>query len=258
MKKSLQYLIDKKRAGAPITVVTAYDYPTAKVLDEAGIDVILVGDSLGTNCLGYASEREVTIYDMIHHATAVRRAVENSFIIVDMPYGSVDTIDGALFNAKMLTDCGADCVKVEGWGEKSETVKSLRANGFTVCAHVGYNPQTHDKPKVFGKDEYQAAELMDGAELLSYAGAELIVLEMVPAELAGRLSVSLPIPTIGIGSGNRCDGQVLVVNDLLGLSQKIYKHARPFADFREAMYEAFKDYIDAVKSREFPGEENSW
>jgi len=258
MKKNLQYLVDKKRAGAPITVVTAYDYPTARILDEAGVDAVLVGDSVGTNCLGYKSERQVTIYDMIHHTAAVCRAVENAFIIADLPYGAADTIDGALFNSKMLTDCGADCVKIEGWGEKAEIVKCLHANGFTVCAHIGYNPQMHSKPQVFGKDEYEAAELMDSAKILCDAGASLMVLEMIPALLSEEVSKWLPTPTIGIGSGNRCDGQVLVVNDLLGMSPKIYKHARPFADFKELMYEAFKDYIDAVSAREFPGEDNSW
>jgi 3-methyl-2-oxobutanoate hydroxymethyltransferase len=258
MKKTLQYLVDKKCAGTPITVVTAYDYPTAKVLDEAGVDSVLVGDSVGTNCLGYRSEREVTIYDMIHHTSAVRRAVENAFVIADLPYGAADTIDGALFNAKMLKDCGADCIKVEGWGDKAEIIKSLCANGLTVCAHIGYNPQLHDKPQVFGKNEYQAAELMEGSRALCDAGASLIVLEMVPAKLSGDISAWLPVPTIGIGSGNKCDGQVLVVNDLLGLSKKIYRHARPFTNFKELMYEAFKDYIDAVETREFPGDDNSW
>ncbi|MCL2182518.1 MAG: 3-methyl-2-oxobutanoate hydroxymethyltransferase [Chitinispirillia bacterium] len=258
MKKTLQYLIDKKRAGTPITVVTAYDYPTAKVLDEAGVDSVLVGDSVGTNCLGYKSEREVTIYDMIHHTSAVRRAVDNAFIIADLPYGTANSIDGTLLNARMLTDCGADCIKVEGWSEKAEIVKSLRANDFTVCAHMGYNPQIHDKPGVYGKNEAQAAELMEGARALCNAGAEMMVLEMVPAKLSGEISAWLPMPIIGIGSGNKCDGQVLVVNDLLGISQKIYKHARSFANFRETMYEAIKDYMDAVKSREFPGEGNSW
>jgi len=258
MKKTLQYLLEKKRTGVPITVVTAYDYPTALVLDEAGVDVVLVGDSVGTNCLGYKSEREVTIYDMIHHTAAVCRAAKSAFVIADMPYGTADTICGALLNAKMLADSGADCVKVEGWSEKPEIIKSLRANGFTVCAHMGYNPQIHDRPQVFGKDEGQAADLFDGATALSDAGAGLMVLEMVPAELSDKISAALPIPTIGIGSGNKCDGQVLVVNDLLGLSKKIYKHARPFAGIRETMYEAFKDYIDAVKNREFPGDDNSW
>jgi 3-methyl-2-oxobutanoate hydroxymethyltransferase len=258
MKKNLQYLIDKKRRGAPITMVTAYDFPTARILDEADIDSVLVGDSLGTNVLGYASEREVTIGDMAHHTAAVCRAAKNAFIIADLPYGCADDADAALRCARMLADRGADCVKIEGWGERADIVKNLKAEGFTVCIHIGYNPQIHDKPGVFGKEADQADKLLGGAEILSEAGAELAVLEMVPKELAGKITKKLAIPTIGIGSGNECDGQVLVVNDLLGLSQKVFKHARTFANLKETMYEAFKDYQDAVKSREFPGDGNSW
>jgi 3-methyl-2-oxobutanoate hydroxymethyltransferase len=227
-------------------------------LDEADIDAILVGDSVGTNCLGYASEREVTINDMLHHTSAVCRAAKSAFVIADLPYGCADDMDSALRGSQMLTGCGADCVKVEGWGEKTAAIEKLTGSGVAVCAHMGYNPQIHDKPKVFGKDAEQAAALLDGAKALCGAGAKLIVLEMVPAELSAQISRALPIPVIGIGSGNRCDGQVLVINDLLGLSRKIFKHARPFANLREKMYEAFKDYADVVRSREFPGEENSW
>jgi len=258
MKKNIKYLLDKKRAGVPITMVTAYDFPTAQILDAAGIDAVLVGDSAGTNCLGHPSEREVTMDDMIRHTSAVCRGVKDAFVIADLPYGCADNAGDALANAKRLTDSGADCVKVEGWGEKAEIVRTLRGAGFTVCAHIGYNPQIHDRPRVFGKDAEQAAALLDGAKTLCCAGAELVVLEMVPAELAGRISAELTIPTIGIGSGNRCDGQVLVVNDLLGLSPKLFRHVRRFANLRETMSEAFRDYIDAVQSREFPGEENSW
>jgi len=258
MKKDLDYMIDKKRAGSPITMVTAYDFTAAKILDEADIDSVLVGDSVGTNYLGYKSEREVSISAMIHHTSAVCRAVKSAFIIADLPYGCADDIDSALRNSKLLADCGADCVKIEGWSEKAEIVNKLSDNEITVCAHIGYNPQIHDKPRVFGKDADQAAALLDGAKALCDAGAEMILLEMVPARLSGEISKALPVPIIGIGSGNLCDGQVLVINDLLGLSPKVFKHARPFTNLRDKMYEAFKDYADAVRSREFPGEENSW
>ena len=258
MKKTLQFLLDKKHARAPISMVTAYDFPTARALDEAEVDTVLVGDSLGTNCLGYASEREVTIGDMVHHTSAVRRGIKSAFVIADMPYGCADDAAGALANASKLTDCGADCVKIEGWGEKADIIRALCGAGIAVCAHIGYNPQIHDKPAVFGKSADQAAELMDGAKALCGAGAGLIVLEMVPAELSEKISAELTIPTIGIGSGNRCDGQVLVVNDLLGISPKVFKHVRAFADLKVTMREAFKDYISAVGSREFPGDKNSW
>jgi 3-methyl-2-oxobutanoate hydroxymethyltransferase len=258
MKKDMQYIINKKRAGDPITAVTAYDFPTARILDEADIDIVLVGDSVGTNALGYLSEREVTMDDMARHTSAVCRAVKSAFVIADLPYGCAYRIDDAARDASTLAGCGADCVKIEGWGEQAGIVKGLCGCGITVCAHIGYNPQIHDRPRVFGKDADQAAALYSGAELLRGAGAGLIVLEMVPRELAGKISKNLPIPAIGIGSGNLCDGQVLVVNDLLGLSPKVFRHARKFADLKETMYEAFKDYADAVRSREFPGDENSW
>ncbi|MDR2694399.1 MAG: 3-methyl-2-oxobutanoate hydroxymethyltransferase [Chitinispirillales bacterium] len=258
MKKTINHIAQKKKTGYPITMVTAYDFPTAQVLDEAGVDSVLVGDSVGTNCLGYKSEREVTMDDMAHHTSAVCRAVRNAFVVADLPYRGADSAEDALTNAKRLTECGADCVKLEGWGEKADIVRRLAENGFTVCAHIGYNPQQHNRPQLFGKDAGQAAELFDGAKTLCDAGATLIVLEMLPNNLSRKISAALPIPTIGIGSGNACDGQVLVVNDLLGMSRRLFKHVRRFANQREKMFEAFKDYIDAVKSREFPGEDHSW
>jgi 3-methyl-2-oxobutanoate hydroxymethyltransferase len=258
MKKTINHIAQKKRTGSPITMVTAYDFPTAQVLDEAGADSVLIGDSVGTNCLGYASEREVTIDDMAHHTSAVCRAVRDAFIVADLPYGCADDAGAAPLHAKRLADCGADCVKVEGWGEKADVIRRLTEEGFTVCAHIGYNPQRHSRPQLFGKDPTQAAELLGGAKALCDAGAKLIVLEMLPNALARKITAQLPIPTIGIGSGNVCDGQVLVVNDLLGMSRRLFKHVHRFANLREKMFEAFKDYIDAVKSREFPGDDNSW
>jgi len=258
MKKTVSQIAQKKLDGRPITMVTAYDFPTAQILDEAGVDSILVGDSVGTNCLGYGSEREVTMDDMAHHTSAVCRAVRDALVIADLPYGCADGADAAIANAERLAKCGADCVKIEGWGEKAEIVRRLAENGFAVCAHIGYNPQLHDKPQPFGKDPDQAAELLDGAKALCGAGAKLIVLEMLPNELSRRICAEIAIPAIGIGSGNACDGQVLVANDLLGMSKKLFKHVRRFENMRERMFEAFKDYIDAVKSREFPGECHSW
>ncbi|MDR2592050.1 MAG: 3-methyl-2-oxobutanoate hydroxymethyltransferase [Chitinispirillales bacterium] len=258
MKKTINHIAQKKRIGCPITMVTAYDFTTAQVLDEAGIDSILVGDSVGTNHLGYKSEREVTMDDMAHHTSAVCRAVREAFVVADMPYGSADDAENALVNAKRLTDCGADCVKIELWDDKAGIVRVLAENGFTVCAHMGYNPQRHNKPQLFGRDAAQAAELLNGALALCDAGAKLVVLEMTPNSLSRKISAAIPVPTIGIGSGNDCDGQVLVVNDLLGMSRRLFKHAHRFANLREKMFEAFKDYIDAVKSREFPGDDHSW
>jgi 3-methyl-2-oxobutanoate hydroxymethyltransferase len=256
VKKTLGDIAQKKKDGCPIAMATAYDYPTARILDEAGIDSVLIGDSVGTNHLGYACEREVTISDMTRHTAAVCRAVKAAFVVADLPYRCADNAAVAIDSAKQLTAVGADCVKIEGWGEKSGIVKQLAEAGFTVCAHIGYNPQLHDKPQLFGKDKAQAEELAAAAIALCVAGAKLIVMEMLPRELARQITAQLPIPTIGIGSGNACDGQVLVVNDLLGLSEKTFKHARRFANLRETMLEAFKEYGEAVRTREFPGEGN--
>jgi 3-methyl-2-oxobutanoate hydroxymethyltransferase len=257
MKKTLGYIAQKKKDGCPIAMATAYDFPTAGIFDEAGADSLLVGDRVGTNCLGYASEREVSMDDMLRHTAAVCRGAKNAFIAADLPYGSADNPADAIANAEKLTAAGADCVKIEGWGEKAEIVKRLSENGFTVCAHIGYNPQIHDRPQLFGKGKAQAEELASAAQALCEAGAKLIVMEMLPKELARRITAQLPIPTIGIGSGNACDGQVLVANDLLGLSEKTFKHARRFANLRETMAEAFKGYREAVMAREFPGAGNS-
>jgi len=252
MKKDIKYLTDKKRDSIPITMITAYDFPTAQIIDEAGIDSVLVGDSVGTNYLGLTSEREVTINDMLHHTKAVRRGVNNVFLIVDLPYRCADDLQSALENSRLLTEAGADCVKIEGWSEKADIIKGLVDNGYCVCAHIGYNPQIHDKPAMFGKDSDQAKILLDSALLLEEAGASLIVLEMVPVLLAQKISGQLKIPTIGIGSGNKCDGQVLVINDLLGLSPKLFKHVRRFANLRETLLSSFREYINAVEKREFP------
>ena len=252
MKKDIKYLTGKKSSNVPITMVTAYDFPTAQIIDGAGIDSILVGDSVGTNCLGLTSEREVTISDMLHHTKAVRRGVNKAFLIVDLPYGCADTLEAAIENSQLLTEAGADCVKIEGWGEKADIIRGVCGNGYKVCAHIGYNPQIHDKPAVFGKDTNQAKELLDSALLLEKAGASLIVLEMVPAELAEKISSALKIPTIGIGSGNGCGGQVLVINDLLGISPKLFKHVRRFANLRETLHNSFREYASAVEKREFP------
>ncbi|MDR0305737.1 MAG: 3-methyl-2-oxobutanoate hydroxymethyltransferase [Chitinispirillales bacterium] len=252
MKKDLKYITEKKLADFPITMITAYDFPSGQAMDEAGIDCVLVGDSVGTNYLGLSNEREVTIADMLHHTSAVRRGVRNAFLIADLPFGCADTVESALANSRFLIEKGADCVKIEGWSEKAEIVNNLVNNGCVVCAHIGYNPQIHNKPAVFGKDKDQAEDLLNSASVLAEAGASLIVLEKVPAELAEKISNNLKIPTIGIGSGNGCDGQVLVINDLLGLSPKLFKHVRRFANLRQTMLEAFKEYKRAVENREFP------
>ncbi|MBN2188235.1 MAG: 3-methyl-2-oxobutanoate hydroxymethyltransferase [Chitinispirillaceae bacterium] len=257
MKKTLAYLRDKKKNGRPIIMVTAYDFPTARAAEEAGIDAVLVGDSVGTTMLGYASEREVTMEDMLHHVAAAARGIRQAFFFADMPYRSADTPHRALQNARMLIKKGAECVKIEGWREKCPVVACLTKKNMPVCAHIGYNPQIHGaKPRVFGAGAEEARELIESARLLEQAGAILLILEKVPEEIAGIISKKLRIPVIGIGSGRLCDGQVLVVNDVLGISERSFRHARAFSDFRVRALGALRAYAAAVENRSFPAEEH--
>lgn len=258
MKKTLEYLIDKKRKHTPITMLTAYDFPTAVLEDEAGIDSILVGDSVGTNILGYKSEREVTLSDMIHHLKAVSRGVKSSFLIADLPFGTTDTLGKALKSSEELIASGADCVKIEGWEEKKPIIRSLTDKGISVCAHIGYNPQIHEgKPRTFGKTAPQAVHLIKSSVALEQAGASLIVLEKMPSEIAKIISETIHIPTIGIGSGPFCDGQVLVIGDLIGMTPKVFKHVKAYAKFRDEYLKCFGNYISEVEQRVFPAPENS-
>jgi 3-methyl-2-oxobutanoate hydroxymethyltransferase len=257
MKKNLAFLREKKKVGRPITMVTAYDFPTARIADEAGIDAILVGDSVGTNMLGYASEREVSMADMLHHTAAAARGIRSAFLLADMPYRSADTSLRAEENGRRLLEKGAECVKIEGWREKCSVVSSLTKKNIPACAHIGYNPQIHGaKPKVFGAGAKEGRELIESACLLEKAGAVLLILEKVPEEISGIISKELRIPVIGIGSGRLCDGQVLVINDVLGISEHTFRHARAFSDFRSRALEALRAYAAAVESGAFPAEEH--
>ena len=259
MKKTTAFLQQKKNDHQPITMLTAYDYPTAFMQDQAGIDVVLVGDSVGTNVLGYQSEKEVTTADMAHHLRAVVRGVKRAYIMVDMPYGSADDPFLAYENALSFMDQGADCVKIEGWKEKKSVIANLADKGICVCAHIGYNPQIHgSKATTFGKDAPQALELITSARVLQNAGASMILIEKVPEEIAELISIELKVPVIGIGSGRRCDGQVLVVNDVFGLAPKVFRHVHRYADLKPLMFEAVKNYCDDVISRKFPFDENIW
>lgn len=257
MKKDIQYLNNKKKNKIPISMLTAYDFPTAKILDEAGIDIILVGDSVGTNVLGYKSEAEVSMSDMLHHLGAVVRATEKAWVMVDMPYNSANDPFCAYENARKLIEKGADCVKIEGWEEKKNVVASLSSQGIAVCAHIGYNPQIHgSKPSVFGKTTEQALELIKSAKVLEDSGAELIIVEKVPQEITSIISETLRIPVLGIGAGKLCDGQVLVVNDVLGITPTVFRHVRKYMDFRLLASKAVTDYINDIEKGCFPSEEN--
>jgi 3-methyl-2-oxobutanoate hydroxymethyltransferase len=240
--------IKSMKGKEAIVVLTCYGYPMARILEERGIDIILIGDSLGNVVLGYESTQEVTMGDMVRHTGAVRRGAVSSFIVADMPYKSEDD---AVKNANMLMDSGADAVKVEG---KPLIVKTLVQNGIPVMGHVGYLPQTDEKPSVH-KD---FNKLLMEAEALQAAGAFAVVLEMVQSDIAKKITDFLTIPTIGIGAGPYCDGQVLVVNDILGMSDMNLKFVKQYANINKDISQAVKDYKKEVKSGEFPDEKHSF
>ena len=244
--------IKQMKGKSKITVLTAYDYPTANFLEQEEIDIILVGDSLGNVVLGYDSTKEVTMKDMIRHTQAVRNGATKSLIVADMPYGSDETPIMALENAKKLIEAGADSVKVEG---NPEAVEFLVDNNIKVMAHIGHLPQTADKPMVHKELE----PLLKEAKELEKAGAFAIVLELVKSDVAKEITKSLKIPTIGIGAGKDCDGQVLVINDILGLYDKFTpKFVKKYANLAEETKKAVKKYISEVKSEKFPDEEHSF
>jgi 3-methyl-2-oxobutanoate hydroxymethyltransferase len=258
MKKDINFLLNKKKQGIPITMVTAYDCPTAHIEDAAGIDAVLVGDSLGTNVLGYSSERDVTMTDMIHHTAAVARGIRQAFVLADLPFRSVETNSEAEKNADLLVRNGAECVKIEGWREMCPVIEYLSKKQFRVCAHIGYNPQIHGfRPRTFGKTAAEAQDLLESGCLLQDSGAQLIVVEKITTEVAGVIAGKLRIPVIGIGSGPLCDGQVLVINDLLGFSETTFRHVRRFAESYQTALEAVTAYAEEVEKRRFPAHAHS-
>lgn len=235
-----------------ITVLTCYGYPMAKILEEMGIDIILVGDSLGNVVLGYDSTKEVTMEDMVRHTQAVRRGALTSFIVADMPYKSDASVEMAIDNADLLLKSGADAVKVEG---KPEICKVLVENHIPVMGHIGYLPQTADKPVLHKEKD----KLLADAKALEQAGVFAIVLEMVQTDVAKELTASLKIPTIGIGAGPHCDGQVLVINDMLGMYDDFKpKFVKRYANINEDIRKAVKQYRKEVKDGDFPSEEYSF
>jgi 3-methyl-2-oxobutanoate hydroxymethyltransferase len=257
VKKDCAYLLAKKLRNEPIVMLTAYDFPTAVAEEQAGIDVVLVGDSVGTNVLGYASEAEVTVEDIAHHTRAVRRGVRNAYLLADMPYHSFETPRTALRNAGTLLDAGADGVKLEGGVDQARIVRALVAEGIEVCGHIGFTPQTlGSKGRIQGKTLDQAKVLVESALALQAAGAFMLVLELVTEDISRLISERLTIPTIGIGSGRFCDGQVLVVNDVLGISPVSFRLARRYQEYRNLTLQAIETYRQDVERRTFPSEEN--
>jgi len=256
MKKDISYLHSKKQQQQPITVLTCYDYPTACIQDEASIDVIFVGDSVGTNILGYKSEMEVTMADMLHHLKAVRRGVTNAYLLIDMPYASDRNEKQAVTNANIFLDNGADGVKLEGGIEKMSIVTALTEQDIEVCAHIGHNPQIHGtKATTHGKTVSKAKELIQAASALADAGAKLIVLEKITEEISQIITETLDIPTIGIGAGRFCDGQVLVINDILGIGTP-FKHAKRYQNYNQLTLDAICQYKQEVENGNFPTDAN--
>jgi 3-methyl-2-oxobutanoate hydroxymethyltransferase len=243
-----------KRKGQPIAVLTGYDAPTAKAEEAAGVDIILVGDSVGTTMLGYASEREVTLADMCHHVGAVRRGAPKTTIIADLPYRSYDTPEIAVKSSSLLIEAGADIVKFEG--ARPETVEALAGASIEVCCHLGLLPQHHDDRRLKGHKAADAARLLADAIALDGAGMAMLVLELVPEEVADRVTKSVTAPTIGIGAGRKTDGQVLVITDVLGFTPANYHHNRRYKEVGQLMLEAAKAYVTDVRSRNFPSEAN--
>lgn len=254
MKKTIEYLTNKKKSGEKITMLTCYDYPTAVIQEMAGIDIIFVGDSVGTNMLGYKSETEVTMGDMLHHLKAVRRGVEKAFLLADMPYMSYETCETALKNARSFIEAGADAVKLEG--NQENIVEYLTNNKIDVIGHIGLTPQFHEKKAIQGKTLEQAKELYESAKRLQKSGIKLLVFEMVPEEVAKIISEQIEIPTIGIAAGRYCDGQVQIINDLLGMTSRKLIHVKEYANYKESTFEAIRKYKEEVENLLFPQEEN--
>lgn len=264
MKNTAVSFKQAKIEGNKLTMLTAYDYSTAKMIDECGINGILVGDSLGMVCLGYKDTLSVTMEDMIHHIKAVSRGSKNALIVGDMPFMSYQTsVYDAVVNAgRLIKEGGAEAVKLEGGASVCEQIEAIVNAQIPVMAHIGLTPQSVNVFggfKVQGKDESVAKKLVEDAKKIEDAGAFAIVLECVPAKLAEIITKSVSIPTIGIGAGAGCDGQVLVYQDMLGMFEGVTpKFVKKFADVGECMRSGFKKYIEEVNSGAFPSKEHTF
>ena len=255
--------ITARKGGKPLSMLTAYDWAWARIQDQAGIDMILVGDSLGMTMLGYTSTVPVTMDAMVHHTAAVARGAERALVVADMPFGSLNGEQISIANAtRLIQQGGADAVKIEGGVDNADIVRAIVRSGIPVQGHVGLTPQTAVNLggfKVQGKSAQAARKVFDDAMALQDAGCFSIVLEAVPTPLAREITRRLAIPTLGIGAGNVCDGQVLVMHDLLGLFDRFTpKFVRQYAKLGEAATAAIKSYIDDVGTRAFPAPENSF
>jgi 3-methyl-2-oxobutanoate hydroxymethyltransferase len=257
-------IVDLKRRGEIVTVVTAYDYPTARLADEAGVEIVLVGDSVGTVVLGYESTLPVTMDDMLHHTKAVTRAKPTALVVGDMPFMSYQaSVEQAVINAgRFVQEAGADAIKLEGGERVAESVRRIVDAGIPVMGHLGLTPQSvlaFGGYKVQARGEADQERLLREAKLLEASGCFSIVLEGIPAKLGALVSRELHVPTIGIGAGVGCDGQVLVTHDLLGMYfGHQAKFVRRYAEVGDAIRDAFGRFVADVKARRFPGDAESY
>ncbi len=264
MKNTVLTLRKQKEENDKITMLTCYDYSMARLMDDAGVNVLLIGDSLGMVMLGYEDTLSVTMEDMIHHTAAVARGAKNAFVLADMPFLSYQTsVYDAIVNAGRLVKEGrANGVKLEGGAAVCEQIKAIVDAQIPVCAHLGLTPQSVNAFggfKVQGRGDEASKRIIEDAKRVEDAGSSMLVLEGIPAELATKVTETVSIPTIGIGAGAGCDGQVLVYQDMLGMfSDFVPKFVRRFGEVGDVMKNAFKDYIDAVKDGSFPAEEHTY
>lgn len=263
MRKTIFDLLGRK-GSLPVSVLTAYDYNTARTIDEAGVDMILVGDSLGNVMLGYENTLAVTVDDMIHHGKAVCRGAKEAFVVIDMPFMSYQpSVEEAVRNAgRIMKETGCHAVKLEGGREYADRIKAIVEAGIPVVAHVGLTPQSVNAfggYKVQGKTLEKARKILNDAKAVEQAGAFAITLECVPAELATLITERSKALTIGIGAGNGCDGQVLVYQDMLGFTDGFTpKFVKKYADVHNVMLEAFRQYKEDCEQRTFPDESRSF
>jgi len=256
-KIATRTLQQMKAQGQRIVAVTAYDYPSAQLADAAGVDVILVGDSVANTVLGYETTLPVRLETMLHHLQAARRGVQRALLVADMPFLSYGvSVEDAVYNAGALMQAGAEAVKVEGASPRVlESIRAMVGVGIPVMAHLGLTPQSIHQfggYRLQGRTASEQEALLQAAQAVQEAGAFSLVLEVIPASLAQRITESVPIPTIGIGAGVHCDGEIQVWHDILGLSVQTYKHTKRYAELREIILNALRQYADEVRQRQFP------
>jgi len=261
-KVTMDRLVDMKRAGEKIVSLTAYDAAFARIVEEAGVELVLVGDSLGMALQGEENTLRVTMDDMLYHTSMVSKTVCQALLVADMPYKSYSTPEIALSNAKrFISEAGAEVVKLEGGQDIIEVIEHLQQHGIPVCGHLGLQPQSVLKYggfKVQGREKESADQILADAKALQDAGVMMIVLECIPSELAEEITKAIDIPTIGIGAGPSCDGQILVLYDVLGVTKRLPHMAKNFLEDQNNIYDAVNAYVKAVKDGTFPDTAHSY